>query len=235
MKRCDIKAYIKILIALASLCLAVVILFTPLAVFLLDKGFYDRLYRENAVYEVLDEKDVRMMTGKVHDFFLYRGGLEGQVRFADPSVSYAAGFTDEEVSHMEDVRKLIRDIFITYGAAAVLFIILLVTIFSVSRGSRLKKTGLIFLWPSSATLLMFLVLLVLATNFYSLFDNFHLLFFPQGNYMFPEGSLLITMFPLGFFFQFFIRLAVSSTILAASILVPGIIFTVAGYRKDRQT
>jgi hypothetical protein len=101
------------------------------------------------------------------------------------------------------------------------------------RKQGLKKTGLIFLWSSSFILFIFLVLLILSTNFYSLFDNFHVVFYPQGNYMFPEGSLLITMFPFGFFFQFFIRLAISSSALAAFMFVLGIIFTVTGYRKGK--
>jgi len=134
---------------------------------------------------------------------------------------------------MVDVRELLKNIFILFAVSLVTFIILALFIFIPDRKHNLKKTGLIFLWSSTVTLFLFLVLLVLSTNFYSLFNDFHLVFFPQGNYMFPEGSLLITMFPFGFFFQFFIRLALSSSAIAAFLFMLGIIFTVIGYRKGK--
>ncbi len=205
----------------------------PLGLYILNFSFYDRLYRENGVYRDLDAGDVKTMTFRVYDFFLYRGDLEGQVRSADPSISYAASFTGDEISHMEDVRDLIRNIFIISGAALLLTVLSLLLALFTGRGHSLKKTGLVFIWSSAAALSAFAVLFILGSNFYSLFDNFHLLFFPQGNYMFSEGSLLITMFPFGFFYQFFIRLAASSSIVAAVFLMLGIIFTVTGYRKGR--
>jgi hypothetical protein len=213
--------------------LAVIIFFMPLGAYILNFGFYDRLYRENGVYQALDAEDVKTMTFRVYDFFLYRGELEGQVRSADPAISYAASFTGDEISHMKDVRDLIRNIFIMYGGAAVLLAVSLFLALFTARGHSLKKTGLIFIWSSSAVLSIFTVLFILGTNFYSLFDNFHLVFFPQGNYMFSEGALLISMFPFGFFYHFFIRLAAGSSITAAVILILGIIFTLTGYRKGR--
>jgi integral membrane protein (TIGR01906 family) len=159
--------------------------------------------------------------------------LEGQVRYADPTRSSVAFFNENEISHMEDVRELLKNIFILFSVSVLLFIILVLLIMLLRRGNSLKKTGLILLWSSSFTLLIFLVFLILSTNFSSLFDNFHVIFFPQGNYMFPEGSLLITMFPFGFFFQFFIRLAISSSALALIMFILGIIFTAYGYRKGK--
>ena len=173
------------------------------------------------------------MTFKVFRFFQYRDSLDGQVRYADPTRSMVASFNDNEISHMEDVRDLLKNIFILFSVSIILFIALLLLIMLLDRKQGLKKIGLIFLWSSSFILFIFLVLLILSTNFYSLFDNFHVIFFPQGNYMFPEGSLLITMFPFGFFFQFFIRLAISSSALAAFMFILGIIFTVTGYRKGK--
>ena len=171
------------------------------------------------------------MTFKVFRFFRYRDDLKGQVRYADPAMSMVDFFSDNEISHMEDVRDLLKNIFILFSASLAAFIVLLLFLMLKERKNGLKKTGLIFIWSSSITLVIFLALLILSTNFYSLFNDFHLVFFPQGNYMFPEGSLLLTMFPFGFFFQFFIRLAMSSSIAAAFMLMLGIIFTVTGYRK----
>lgn len=227
------KNYIKILIAAAALFLIIITFFLPLGIYIFNFGFYDSLYLENGVYEELNEKDVKTMTFMVFRFFQYRDNLDGQVKYAEPTRSMVAFFNDNEISHMVDVRELLKNIFILILVSLISFIILVLLIMLKDRKQSLKKTGLIFLWSSSFTLLIFLVLLILSTNFYSLFDNFHVVFFPQGNYMFPEGSLLLMMFPFGFFFQFFIRLAISSSVIAAFLFILGIVFTVIGYKKGK--
>jgi len=77
---------------------------------------------------------------------------------------------------------------------------------------------------SSGIVLFFILLLyLLGNNFPVLFDNFHRMFFPQGNYSFPIGSLIINIFPFGFFYDFFLRIILSSAVLSAVILAVGII------------
>jgi len=43
-------------------------------------------------------------------------------------------------------------------------------------------------------------------SFDFLFTTFHVIFFPQGNWMFDPSSLLITMFPQTFFFDISLRI-----------------------------
>ncbi|HEY4695359.1 MAG TPA: hypothetical protein VIH13_00525, partial [Candidatus Hydromicrobium sp.] len=88
----------------------------------------------------------------------------------------------------------------------------------------IKNLGTTFIISSALILLFITILYLLGKNFPVLFDNFHLLFFPQGNFTFPEGSLIITLFPFGFFYDFFIRIILSSAIISVVLLVIGIIF-----------
>lgn len=173
------------------------------------------------------------MTYGVYDFFRYSGGLEGQVRYADPAMDSVAYFQEDEIGHMEDVRELLKNILIIFCICLLLFIATFTLALVLNRDNAIRRAGLVLIWSSASVLIVFLLLQILSANFSALFDNFHSIFFPQGNYMFPAGSLLITMFPFGFFYQFFLRLALTSTIIAGCILVSGIALAAVGRRTGR--
>ena len=69
---------------------------------------------------------------------------------------------------------------------------------------------------------LFVLLYFLGNNFWALFEKFHYIFFPQGNWAFPEGSLIITIFPFGFFYDFFFKLITVSLIIAGILLAGAI-------------
>lgn len=162
------------------------------------------------------------MTKKVIEFFKYNDDLSGSVRYADTSLSSVAFFTDNEISHMVDVRSLITKIFILLASSFIILVILISILTFKNSQKRFKNIGIVFITGSSIVIFLFILLFILSWNFSSLFDNFHLIFFPQGNYMFEAGSLLITLFPFNFFFQFFLRLVITSSILSAILLFTGI-------------
>jgi len=102
------------------------------------------------------------------------------------------------------------------------------------KKKNLRKIGLVFLWSSAIVLFIFLILYILSSNFSYLFENFHTVFFPQGNYMFSEESLLITLFPFGFFYQYFIRLVISSSIIAILLVIIGTACIFIQKKKERR-
>jgi len=122
---------------------------------------------------------------------------------------------------MEDVRDLLKNIFILFLLSLFIFLVLFIIMIFTDKKKNLRKMGLVFLWSSAIVLFIFLILYILSSNFSYLFENFHTVFFPQGNYMFSEESLLITLFPFGFFYQYFIRLVISSSIGAILLAVIG--------------
>lgn len=229
------KTYTKILIAAASIILSVVIFFAPLGLHIFNADFYNKLYAENNVFESLESNGVQKMTLDIFEFFKYRGDLRGDVRYSDPIRSSVAFFTDNEISHMEDVRELLKNIFIIFLASLAALILLIITLIFTDKRKTLRKIGFLCLWSSSIILFIFLLFYILSTNFSYLFDSFHAAFFPQGNFMFPEGSLLITLFPFGFFYQYFIRLIMCSSAAALVLVIAGIvcIFVQNKIEKDR--
>ncbi len=164
------------------------------------------------------------MTKEIFSFFKYQDELDGQIRYADVSRSSVAFFTENEISHMVDVRNLIFKILLLFYGSLLVLIVLLILLLILERkhARRLRGTGLVFVISSSAVLFIFIILYILSMNFSHLFDNFHLIFFPQGNFMFDSNSLLITLFPFNFFYQYFTRLVISSIVLSFIFLFIGI-------------
>lgn len=214
-----------------SILLIIIILFTPLAYYIFNRGYYETLYEDNGVFSILNRNDVMDATEEIFKFFSGRTTTLQtiQVRYSDESGSIndnnmAASFRPDEISHLSDVRILLIRIFILYCGSVILFVIMTFLLIEKNIKNFIRNLGIIFTISSSFMLLFIIILYFLGENFPVLFDNFHLLFFPQGNYTFPEGSLIITLFPPGFFYDFFIRLILSSTIISAVLLVTGIIF-----------
>ncbi len=224
------KSRIKItLILINSIFLIIIILFTPLVYYVFNLNYYTTLYEENNVFSVLNKKDVLDITEKIFRYFRYQEKLNYldpsfQVRYSDESISAVAFFTPDEVSHLNDVRKLLAKIFILYFSSIILIIIGFVLLINKNIKIFIKDLGKTFIISSVFILFFIIILYLLGKNFPVLFDNFHLLFFPQGNFTFPEGSLIITLFPFGFFYDFFIKIVLSSAIIYAVALAVGVIF-----------
>jgi hypothetical protein len=218
----------KTLIILNSIFLIVIIIFTPLSYHIFNLNYYEHLYEKNGVYLVLNKDDVLKVTIRIFDFFKYREELKPMdyntsVRLIDESESKAVNFEDNEVRHLKDVRELLLKIFILYCAAVLLFIVTTFFIIKLNSGTYLKDISMVFVISSGTVFFFILLLYLMGNNFPFLFDGFHRLFFPQGNYLFSSGSLIITIFPFGFFYDFFLRIILSSAVLSAIIIAAGII------------
>jgi len=217
----------KLLISISSVSLIFIILFTPLSYNIFNLNYYDSLYENNGVFLILNRDDVETMTLKIFNFFKYKSDLgssghSNQVRYSDESNTGAAVFESEEISHFKDVRALLTKIFVLYVASIFLFIISVFIMIKKDTGNFIKNLSIIFIISSLIILIFTAIFFLLGKNFPVLFDNFHLLFFPQGNYSFLQGSLIITLFPYGFFYDFFIRIIRDSIIISAGLLVMGI-------------
>ncbi len=217
------------LVLINSILLIIIILFTPLFCNVFNLNHYVDLYEENNVFSVLNKKDVLDVTEKIFKYFKYEQELDYldpsfQVRYSEESKSTVASFTPDEVSHLNDVRKLLAKIFILYFSNILLIIIGIILIIDKNIKIFIGDLGKIFIISSVSILLFIAILYLLGKNFPVLFDNFHLIFFPQGNFTFPESSLIITLFPFGFFYGFFMKIVLSSAIISAAVLAAGIIF-----------
>ena len=133
----------------------------------------------------------------------------------------ATEFTELEISHLQDVKKVMK-------YADYLFYVLLL-IMAVILTCHRKNKELIFQllnYGGKFTVITTIFLGIVSLLFFDLiFSLFHLLFFPHGNWLFAADSLLIQTFPLDFF------VTVSRNIFVLTISL-GILFILSEYSKD---
>ncbi|MDD3776543.1 MAG: DUF1461 domain-containing protein [Actinomycetota bacterium] len=208
----------KTLMALAAITLVVIILLAPLSFYLYNENNYMQLYRQNGVTSRLNLNDLEYITQNLIEFFQNRAKIE----VYDPQ-GETGPFTLDEISHLEDVRILINWLLFAFYLSLALFIITIILLLHKPWVIFARSIGIILLSGACLILILLALLLLFSQNFVVLFENFHQVFFPQGNYIFPEDSLLITLFPLGFFNQYFFKLLSASGFLWLIALGGGII------------
>lgn len=111
------------------------------------------------------------------------------------SKSLDVKYGDDEISHLQDVRQVM------WYSDIVLYILLLILTLTITFYKKDKEQLKKLLKFGGWTTIIFsgVVLLISTIAFKPLFTLFHLLFFPQGNWIFPLDSLLIQTFPQDFF------------------------------------
>lgn len=219
----------KFLIIINSLFLVIIILFTPLVYYVFNLDYYETLQERYGVFSILDRDDVIKISGKIINFFKYRENLDYsdpdlQAKYTGENTDAVLRFQQDEIEHFYDVRVIFTTIFIIYFISIILFIVILVILSERNMKSFLRNTGNVFIIAPVIIFIIVLLLLLFGRNFPVLFEKFHKVFFPQGNYAFAGNSLIISIFPFEFFYSFFIRLVICSAIMALIFLFAGIIF-----------
>lgn len=121
-----------------------------------------------------------------------------------------------ELGHLRDVKRL-TDI------NRVLFAFSLITLL-VLRKSSLARHSLVY-GATGVIILVFIIFITALSSWDFFFIGFHRLFFPQGNWSFPDGSTLIQLFPEAFWFMAFRNVALLTLALAAAAIVLGLNFS----------
>jgi integral membrane protein (TIGR01906 family) len=208
----------KIIVITFSIAIFIIIILGSLNMMIFNKEFYYREYSKSGIYKNLPtDVDARNVTNNVLKYFRNTAEL--------------GYFTEDEKSHMRDVKDLIHVMQIIYYSAAALSIGLFYYCYRRFRHDKyhfIKILSNILLYSSiAAATFMILIFLASVFNFEIVFRIFHLIFFPQGNWMFDSSSLLITVFPEQFFFDISLRIFIYA-------IFQAIIFFGIGYWMRRQ-
>ena len=144
--------------------------------------------------------------------------------FLQENTEMKVNFTASEVSHLQDVQKVMQ--FVDYLFYFIFAVAIILGIF-LYRKSLLSKA---LFYSGIFSLSLFALLFFLYFfGFSFLFTIFHQVFFPQGNWQFPVDSLLINTFP----FEFFTKLSGIIFGKAAALAVIALFFSV--YLKNKET
>ncbi|MDP3640186.1 MAG: DUF1461 domain-containing protein, partial [Nanoarchaeota archaeon] len=127
--------------------------------------------------------------------------------------------TPEERSHLVDVERVMTSI----NAVFYVLLLTLTILLTYTRKQPLFQKKLFRCGGIATVTFGFILLLFMLFSFTSSFTLFHQLFFPQGNWLFPENSFLIQTFPLSFFITaarniFLVLLALGSLFILLSLL-----------------
>jgi integral membrane protein (TIGR01906 family) len=218
----------KSIIIIFSVVLFIIIVFGSLNLMIFNKDFYYREYSKNNVYFKLTEN-----TGVTRDVAVdtITNATENTVNYLRGSEKELTHFTDAEKSHMSDVKHLINVMHIVYYSAAILCILLFFYTYQKFKNDKFMFTKILtkaLLYSSISTIIFLIVIFLLCVFYFELvFTIFHMIFFPQGNWMFDSSSLLITMFPEQFFFDISLRIFIYA-------IFQALIFFGIGYWLNKQ-
>lgn len=125
--------------------------------------------------------------------------------------------TENEASHMEDVRNVFTvSMIILFLSSLLLLTIIIILI-------KKRKSQLIWQSIKRASFLVLAIIISLTLfsflNFEKLFIYFHEIFFPQGNWMFPPNSIMVQVFSEKLFFNLTVISLVISIILSIFLTV----------------
>ncbi len=149
--------------------------------------------------------------------------------FLDIDVTYDSGQTaplydEADISHMKDVKGVLwldYRLLLASAGYALLYVILAI-IWRKLDGLRHLALGAKRGGIATLGLLAFLAVFAV-TSFDWFFTTFHEIFFPQGNWQFPPGDHMITMFPDGFWSDTALLAGLVAAGLGAAVLLTGVV------------
>jgi integral membrane protein (TIGR01906 family) len=203
----------KTIIVLIAASFFFLVLFTPLLFYAYSPTHYYSQLKKNDVPQTIQEKSSTYFASNIAQYLKNSQELD-------------SSFTENEKNHMNDVKKIFDIIEILIFISAIIIITSTIT----KKIPELKKG---IKYGAIATIIFIaLILISVFFSFQSLFTFMHTILFPQGNWMFDESSILITVLPE----QFFINTAIYSftiTFIASAIILISF-FILDKYNKTRE-
>jgi len=126
-------------------------------------------------------------------------------------------YTTEEISHLQDVKNVIDLASIIWYVVCGLSIAFLIWMLVTKSWAQIRHG---FFWGAVFTILLMIAVVVFTVlSFNTLFEKFHKIFFPQGNWTFSASSGLIRLFPLPLWLNAFILVSVYALLVSLFLVV----------------
>ncbi|MFH1589134.1 MAG: DUF1461 domain-containing protein [archaeon] len=197
----------KTFFTLAIVFLVLVVILVPLKILLFNEDYYHFQFEKNSVYSKVANADA--VLDNLLTFF------KGEVE-----LDY---FTDNEKSHLEDVSVLLNRFFFVLWFSVIMVFVSLTTLFFLNKKDFKENVYKVLFLGGLSSFALLILLFLASINFSLTFGGFHQIFFPQGNFSFPETSLLITLFPQAFFRSYMLRMLITSLSLSVVCMAPQLI------------
>jgi integral membrane protein (TIGR01906 family) len=126
-------------------------------------------------------------------------------------------YTPSEIAHLQDVKNVIQIASMVWFVICGLSIAFLIWMLVNKSWAQIRHS---FFWGAVLTiLLMIAVVVFMILSFNTLFEKFHAIFFPQGNWTFSATSSLIRLFPLTLWVNVFILMTAYALLVSILLLV----------------
>ncbi|MDD5254012.1 MAG: TIGR01906 family membrane protein [Candidatus Nanoarchaeia archaeon] len=166
--------------------------------------FYEKEFIKNNVYDKFGKEQTLEQTNNLIDYF------NGKYKVLGGDF-----FNDKEKVHLEDVKFLINlatSLFYLSFLAIVLYVIFL---FKTDQKEKLRASI-----SAASFLIIFVVLLLIFSNFSALFLDFHKILFTNDLWLLnPLEDNLIVMFPAGFFYDIFLEIILDALIITLTLIL----------------
>ncbi len=224
----DVLVWVRGLVSLAFVLLVpLLIIGTSLRGLITDRDLMLRGFRDNQVAKTSGLDDPQLQ--RIADAFVaYFQGPPGQIQMQVTAFGRSRPlFSDKEVTHMEDVQRLIQFFLKMQIVAAAVVVLRVGAAVAFDRASA--PIGREILW--SAALMVGLVVLVgvlSLIDFDGLWTRFHQIAFRNDLWQLdPSKDYLIMLFPEPFWFTATIRMATTVALQTVVIAVAGVVLLLA--------
>ncbi len=197
-----------------------------------NKIFYDLSFKKYGVQADLgvNNSDLKILrNGLIYYFMLFRTSLQSRVTVNGVEQDF---YTADELSHMEDVRVFFVVFLLVIIIAALIFALALSNFLKTREKKKFQKPlGIQFIVvPAVFLVLLAAIASLILSDWENIFELFHKIFFPRGNWQFSANSLMLKMLPGGIFFDGAIFIIVCWAISIVAFIAFGVILLV----KDRK-
>jgi len=224
----DVLVWVRGLVSLAFVLLVpLLIIGTSLRGLVTDRDLLLRGFRDNQVAKTTGLDDPQLQ--RIADAFVaYFQGPPGQIQMQVTAFGRSRPlFNDKEVTHMEDVQRLIQFFLQMQIVAAAVVVLRVGAAVAFDRASA--PVGSELLW--SAALMVALVVLVGVLSFIDfdgLWTRFHQIAFRNDLWQLdPSKDYLIMLFPEPFWFTATLRMATTVALQTVVIAVAGVVLLLA--------
>ncbi len=126
-------------------------------------------------------------------------------------------YTPSEVSHLQDVKKVIDIASMVWYVICGLSIAFIIWMLVTKSWAQIRHS---FFWGAVLTIVLMIILVIfMVLSFNTLFEGFHAIFFPQGNWTFSATSGLIRLFPLPLWVNAFILISVYALLVSILLVI----------------
>jgi uncharacterized membrane protein len=192
-----------ILVWTTSTLLAVFLLLTAFFLPYYQQSTYTSSFASRGTYDVLGVNETDEIFAEIQGFLNGDGELP-------------EALSERAKDHMHDVRPFIAGARTTYWLVMFFYVVSFITLYRVDE----SRIGDVFRYAGLATIgVIILVGGMAMVSFDWFWTVFHEILFPQGNWRFPPDSVLITLFPPGFFEAFARQVVLYALVLGGASIV----------------